>query len=125
MLARMKHIAFLGLGRMGTAMASRLLARGYELTVYNRTASRAESLVDAGAALAPTPRDACAGADAVVAMTAVDVSSRAMWLGDDGALAAEVAPRAFAIGARRCRTSGPWRWDAASSSAGCGTSIRR
>ena len=89
----MKRVAFLGLGRMGAAMASRLLARGYELTVYNRTASRAERLVDAGAELAATPRAACAGADAVISMTADDVSSRAMWLGDDGALAAELAPR--------------------------------
>ena len=43
--AAMKRIAFLGLGRMGAAMASRLLARGYGLTVYNRTRSRAEPLV--------------------------------------------------------------------------------
>ena len=93
----MKRVAFLGLGRMGAAMASRLLARGYELTVYNRTASRAERLVDAGAELAATPRTACAGADAVISMTADNVSSRAMWLGDDGALAAEVAPGALAI----------------------------
>lgn len=97
MLARMKRVAFLGLGRMGAAMASRLLARGYELTVYNRTAERAQPLVDAGAALAPTPRAACAGVDAVVSMTADDVSSQAMWLGADGALAGELAPGTFAI----------------------------
>jgi 3-hydroxyisobutyrate dehydrogenase len=93
----MKRIAFLGLGRMGAAMASRLLRRGYELTVYNRTASRAEPLVDAGAKVAATARAACSGADAIVAMTADDVSSRAIWLGEDGALAAELAPRALAI----------------------------
>ena len=97
MLARMKRIAFLGLGRMGAAMASRLLAVGYELTVYNRTRERAKPLVDAGAALAPTPREACEGAEAVIAMTADDVSSKAMWLGDDGALAAELAPRTLAL----------------------------
>jgi 3-hydroxyisobutyrate dehydrogenase len=93
----MKRVAFLGLGRMGAAMASRLLARGYELTVYNRTAARAEALVDAGAELARTPRAACAGADAVISMTADDVSSEAMWLGADGALAAEIAPGTLAI----------------------------
>lgn len=97
MLARMKRVAFLGLGRMGAAMASRLLARGYELTVYNRTASRADTLVDAGAELAATPREACAGAEAVVAMTADDKSSEAMWLGPDGALAAKLAPGTLAI----------------------------
>ena len=93
----MKRIAFLGLGRMGAAMASRLLARGYGLTVYNRTRSRAEPLVGAGARLAPTPWAACENADTVIAMTADDASSKAMWLGDDGALAAELAPKALAI----------------------------
>ena len=93
----MKRIAFLGLGRMGSAIASRLLARGYDLTVYNRTAERALPLMAAGAKVAATPRAACANADAVVAMTADDISSKAMWLGDNGALAAELAPKTFAI----------------------------
>jgi 3-hydroxyisobutyrate dehydrogenase len=93
----MKQIAFLGLGRMGAAMASRLLARGYRLTVYNRTPDRAQPLIDAGALLAATPRTACEGADAVVAMTADDISSKAMWLGAEGALAAGLAPRALAV----------------------------
>jgi 3-hydroxyisobutyrate dehydrogenase len=93
----MKRIAFLGLGRMGSAMASRLLARGYDVTVYNRTAARAEPLVAAGASLARTPRDACANAEAIIAMTADDASSKAMWLGDEGALAAELAPNTLAI----------------------------
>ena len=82
MLARMSRIAFLGLGRMGAGMASRLLAVGHDVTVYNRTPARAEPLVRAGARLANSPRDACADAEAVVAMTADDVSSRAMWLGE-------------------------------------------
>ena len=93
----MKQIAFLGLGRMGAGMAARLLATGHSLTVYNRSPERAEPLVRAGAALARTPRQACDGADAVVTMTADDSSSRAMWLGADGALAAALPPRALAI----------------------------
>ncbi len=93
----MSRIAFLGLGRMGAGMAGRLLAAGHDVAVFNRTPSRAEPLVRAGARLAASPRDACEHADAVVAMTADDVSSRAMWLGEHGALAASVAPRAFAI----------------------------
>jgi len=52
----MKRIALVGLGRMGSAMASRLLARNYELTVYNRTAERAQPLIARGAAFAPTLR---------------------------------------------------------------------
>jgi 3-hydroxyisobutyrate dehydrogenase len=93
----MKRVAFLGLGRMGSAMASRLLARGYDVTVYNRTAKRANPLVAAGAKLARTPRDACANAEAVIAMTADDGSSSAMWLDDDGALAAKLGPKTLAI----------------------------
>jgi 3-hydroxyisobutyrate dehydrogenase len=97
MLRAMQRIAFLGLGRMGGGMAARLLGAGHRVTVYNRTPARAEPLVRAGATLASTPRGACDGADAVVAMTADDVSSRALWLGADGALAAEAAPSALAI----------------------------
>ncbi|HUQ50961.1 MAG TPA: NAD(P)-dependent oxidoreductase [Gammaproteobacteria bacterium] len=93
----MAQIAFLGLGRMGVGMAGRLLAAGHALVVYNRTPARAEPLVRNGARLARTPREACEGADAVVAMTADDASSRATWLGDDGALAGTIAPRALAI----------------------------
>jgi 3-hydroxyisobutyrate dehydrogenase len=93
----MKRVAFLGLGRMGAAMASRLLARGYELAVYNRTAARAEALVDAGAELAETPRAACDRADVVISMTADDMSSQATWLGDDGALAAELSRGTLAV----------------------------
>lgn len=95
--ARMSRIAFLGLGRMGAGMAGRLLAARHDVAVFNRTASRAEPLVRAGARLAASPREACEGAEAVVAMTADDVSSRAVWLGEHGALAASLAPQAFAI----------------------------
>ena len=87
----------MGLGRMGAGMAARLLATGHSVTVYNRTPARAEPLVRAGATLARTARAACDDADAVIAMTADDESSRAMWLDADGALAATLPPRALAI----------------------------
>jgi 3-hydroxyisobutyrate dehydrogenase len=85
------------MGRMGAGMAGRLLGAGHEVAVFNRTPARAEPLVRAGARLAASPRAACDGADAVLSMTADDVSSRAMWLGEHGALAATTAPQAFAI----------------------------
>jgi 3-hydroxyisobutyrate dehydrogenase len=84
----MRRIAFLGLGIMGAAMARRLLDRGFELTVWNRNAARAASLVSAGARLATTPADAARGAEAVIAMLADDQASREVWLGNAGALAA-------------------------------------
>jgi 3-hydroxyisobutyrate dehydrogenase len=97
---------------MGSGMAARLVAAGYRVAVYNRTAARAEPLARAGATVAATAREACAGAEAVVAMTADDMSSHALWLGADGALAGELAPAALAI---ECSTlSHDWVLDLAS-----------
>ncbi len=84
----MKRIAFLGLGIMGGAMARRLLDHGFELTVWNRNASRADALVKAGARLAKTPAEGARGAEAVIAMLADDDASRSVWLGETGAFAA-------------------------------------
>ncbi|MCA9482747.1 MAG: NAD(P)-dependent oxidoreductase [Nitrospina sp.] len=51
----MQRIGYIGLGRMGAAMARNLLAAGYEVTVWNRTQSRSGDLVGAGAELADSP----------------------------------------------------------------------
>ena len=91
------RIAFLGLGLMGSGMAARLVAAGHAVTVYNRTASRAEPLQRIGARVADSPRTAAQNADVIVGMTADDESSRYMWLGEAGALSASNAPDALAI----------------------------
>jgi len=88
--------AFLGLGVMGSGMASRLLAAGFPLAVYNRTPQKAAACAGAGARVADTPRQAADGADVIISMVADDNASRAVWLGSDGALAG-VAPRAVCI----------------------------
>jgi 3-hydroxyisobutyrate dehydrogenase len=93
----MANIAFIGLGNMGLEMATRLLQAGHQVSVYNRTASRAEPLVRQGAHLHATSREACQGADAVISMVADDTASRAVWLGPDGILAAKLAMNGFAI----------------------------
>ena len=93
----MATVAFIGLGNMGLGMAQRLLQAGHELRVYNRTKSKAEQLERAGARCYLTPREACTDVDAVIAMTADDTSSRAVWSGPEGMLAARLAPRALAI----------------------------
>ena len=93
----MLTVAFLGLGKMGIGMAARVLAAGHALQVYNRTTGRASALVQRGARLFPTPREACAGADAIISMVADDAASRALWCGPDGVLAASAAPGALAI----------------------------
>ena len=92
----MKRISFLGLGIMGAAMARRLRDRGFELSVWNRSPERAAALVAAGARLVATPAEAARGADAVIAMVADDDASRAIWLGEAGALPA-MDSRALAI----------------------------
>jgi len=93
----MASVAFIGLGRMGLGMAGRLLVANHEVRVFNRTTTRADALVPRGARKCVTAREACIGADAVVSMVADDPASRAIWLGSDGVLAANVAPGAFAI----------------------------
>ena len=83
----MQRVALLGLGTMGAGMAANWLAKGFGLTVWNRTRARTQALADKGAKVATTPREAAEGADCVFAMGADDAASRAVWLGDDGALA--------------------------------------
>lgn len=76
----------LGLGIMGAGMARRLLGAGFPLTVYNRTAAKAEALVADGARLAHTPREAARDADVIVSMVADDNASRSLFAGENGAL---------------------------------------
>jgi 3-hydroxyisobutyrate dehydrogenase-like beta-hydroxyacid dehydrogenase len=66
----MSKIAFLGLGEMGTPMASRLLRAGHELTVWNRTPERTAPLAERGAIAAATPAQAAAGTDFIITMLA-------------------------------------------------------
>lgn len=93
----MATVAFIGLGNIGLGMAQRLLQAGHDLRVYNRTRAKAAELERAGARCYSTPQEACTGVDAVFAMTADDTSSRAIWSGPHGVLAARLAPRALAI----------------------------
>jgi 3-hydroxyisobutyrate dehydrogenase-like beta-hydroxyacid dehydrogenase len=81
-------IAFLGLGNMGAPMAKRLLEAGHELTVWNRTPARAESLAVKGAKIAATPAKAAFGADLAITMLFDDAAHEAVLFGADGLLAA-------------------------------------
>ncbi|MCU1589102.1 MAG: 6-phosphogluconate dehydrogenase NAD-binding protein [Frankiales bacterium] len=62
------RVAFLGLGRMGAAMAKHVLDAGHDLVVWNRTPGKADDLVAAGAQEASSPAAAAEGADAAVLM---------------------------------------------------------
>ncbi|MBK9942023.1 MAG: NAD(P)-dependent oxidoreductase [Kouleothrix sp.] len=83
----MQSIALLGLGVMGHGMAQNILKAGLPLAVYNRTAAKAAPLAAQGARLAPTPREAAHDAAIIIAMVGDDTASRAVWLGEHGALA--------------------------------------
>lgn len=111
----MSRIAFIGLGRMGSGMAGRLLAAGHEVVVTNRTPARARGLLEQGALWASTPAEAVADAQAVFAMVSDDEASRAVWEGPDGVLAGRVEPGTFAI---ECSTLSPARVRQLSAAAG-------
>jgi 3-hydroxyisobutyrate dehydrogenase len=81
------RVTFLGLGIMGSNMARRLLQAGFPTTVYNRNRDKAAPLTALGAIVADTPRQAAAGADVIISMVADDPAARAVWLGENGALA--------------------------------------
>jgi 3-hydroxyisobutyrate dehydrogenase len=83
----MQRLALLGLGTMGTGMAANWLAKGFALSVWNRTPAKAQALASKGAKAAATPREAATDADCIFAMVADDAASRSVWLGADGALA--------------------------------------
>jgi len=84
-----QSVAFLGLGVMGHPMAGHLARAGHRVTVYNRTAAKADDWVrEFGGRSAPTPREAAAGADLVFACVGNDADLRSVTLGPDGALAA-------------------------------------
>jgi 3-hydroxyisobutyrate dehydrogenase-like beta-hydroxyacid dehydrogenase len=65
-------IGFLGLGKMGQAMAARLLGAGHDLVVYNRTRSKAADLEKNGAKVADSIAACCAGREVVISMVADD-----------------------------------------------------
>lgn len=90
-------VAFLGLGKMGIAMAANLQRAGYPLVVWNRSPEKAEPLRDAGASLAGSPAAAARAADIVISSLADDVSLRAVVAGPDGVVAG-LRPGAVHIG---------------------------
>jgi len=83
-----EEVAILGLGTMGAGMAANLLKADFSLSVYNRTAAKAATLIRAGAKFASTPAEAAKGASVIISMLADDAASREVWLGKDGALEA-------------------------------------
>jgi len=86
------HVAFLGLGVMGGPMAGHLARAGHRVTVYNRTAARAEAWLEKHAGLdvarAESPAEAARGAQAVLSCVGNDDDLAQVTFGEEGALAA-------------------------------------
>ena len=79
-----RTIGFIGLGLMGRPMAMNLLQAGHALTVWNRTASRAEELVAAGAVLAKTPREVAENSDVLISIVSDPPALESVLWGQEG-----------------------------------------
>jgi 3-hydroxyisobutyrate dehydrogenase len=88
-------IGWIGAGRMGFQLATRLLTAGYDVAVYNRTKAKAEPLSALGATIVDSPAD-LAGRDLVFSMVSANKDLEEVMLGSGGLLAADNAPRYIA-----------------------------
>src|SRR5438445_758391 len=79
-------VGFIGLGKMGSAMARNLIKAGHKLVLYNRTRSRAEELRPLGAEAAGTPGEAASGVEVLITMLADDRAVEDALLGPGQAL---------------------------------------
>lgn len=84
----MKKIGIVGLGIMPKGMARNFLKNNYEIYLWNRTKSKADSLVKDGANWCVSPAEVAKNADIIIECVSDDEASRDVWLGDQGILAA-------------------------------------
>jgi len=87
-----KRIGWIGLGRMGEAMAKRLVKAGHDVSVWNRTASKAAPLAEAGATIVASKQD-LASCDAVFTMVSTTDDLKEVLFAEGGLLAGSVKPR--------------------------------
>jgi 3-hydroxyisobutyrate dehydrogenase len=113
------HVAFLGLGIMGSGMARRLLANGFPLSVFNRSPEKSNPFATEGARVAASPREAASGAQVVISMLADDRAARGVWMGDAGALGA-AAPGTLCIECSTVTLGWVRELSAATIARGCG-----
>ena len=82
------RIGWVGTGVMGLSMCGHLQAKGYPTTIYSRTKSRAQSLVDKGAKWAETPAAVAAASDVIFSIVGLPSDVREVYFGDKGILSA-------------------------------------
>ena len=83
-MTALKKIGFIGTGIMGSAMAGHLMDAGFELSVYNRTKSKAQSLIERGAKWCDTVGDCAAGQDVVITIVGYPKDVEQIYLGAGG-----------------------------------------
>ena len=83
----MAEVGYVGLGGMGSATVHRLLAAGHDVTVWNRTRAKAESLLEAGARWADTPREVAERSEVIFTMVTNTAAVQAVTEGPDGIIA--------------------------------------
>ncbi len=91
----MKQYGFLGLGIMGTAMATNLVKGGYPVTVWNRSPGKTEELAAMGARVALSPAAVMAHCDITFAMLSDPAAARTVCFGDQGVLGAMTAGKGY------------------------------
>jgi 2-hydroxy-3-oxopropionate reductase len=81
-----KKVGFIGLGMMGTPMSKNLLKAGFDLTVWNRTASKMKEIVDLGATAGGSPKEVAQKSEVTITMLSGPASVEQVVLGKDGVL---------------------------------------
>ena len=81
-----QNIAWIGTGVMGRSMCLHLMDKGYQLSVYNRTRSKAAELIEKGATWCDTPAQAAQGADVIFTIVGYPADVEAVILGEQGVL---------------------------------------
>ena len=89
------RIGVAGVGRMGGAIAARLVEMGHDVTVWNRTPDKVQPLAEAGAKVAATPAELAAGVEAVVTILTNSDAMTAVYMGPQGLLAADAKDKLF------------------------------
>jgi 3-hydroxyisobutyrate dehydrogenase len=93
--ASVMHIGIAGVGKMGTAIAQRLMEVGHKLSVWNRSAARAKPLADAGAAVVATPAALASSAEAVITILTDAAAIDVVYNGSSGLLSGDVRGKLF------------------------------
>jgi len=89
------NIGIAGIGKMGAAMAQRLIEVGHKVTVWNRSAGKLKPVTDAGAAVAATPAELAKNAEAVITILTDAAAIDAVYHGAGGLLSADVRGKLF------------------------------